>query len=312
MFVPPRYSKEEAADAIAASQSWTEALRRLGRCPTGGAPVVLKKWAERWNLSTAHFDPNAARGRASRARRPPLDTLLTENSTAKRGTLKKRLYEEGVKERRCELCGQGEEWNGSRMALILDHVNGVRDDNRLENLRLVCPNCNATLDTHCGRAVQHPIVIRACMGCGTSFRLKRPVQKYCSASCAAKHVPRGGERLRKVERPPLAELLTMIEAAGYEAAARQLGVSSNSIRKWIVAYGAIPPPGRGRDLHPPPRPAGALSDDAAGHAIRLLAEGETTVAVARALGVSRYVIKDLKAGRTYRHLERPSGLPRAA
>lgn len=49
------------------------------------------------------------------------------------------------------MCGQGEEWNGKKMSLILDHINGVHNDNRLENLRIVCPNCNATLDTHCGK-----------------------------------------------------------------------------------------------------------------------------------------------------------------
>lgn len=75
--------------------------------------------------------------------------LLVENSTTSRGAIKRNLYKEGLKERKCELCGQGEEWNGKKMSLILDHINGINNDNRLENLRIVCPNCNATLDTHC-------------------------------------------------------------------------------------------------------------------------------------------------------------------
>lgn len=54
----------------------------------------------------------------------------------------------------CELCGQDEIWHGRRMSLILDHVNGVRDGNRIENLNIVCPNCAATLPTHCGK--KHP------------------------------------------------------------------------------------------------------------------------------------------------------------
>lgn len=52
-------------------------------------------------------------------------------------------------------CGQGEEWMGKKMSLILDHINGVHDDNRIQNLRIVCPNCNATLDTHCGKNVKY-------------------------------------------------------------------------------------------------------------------------------------------------------------
>ena len=74
-----------------------------------------------------------------------------EGSSYQRARLKERLFDAGLKERACELCGQGEIWHGRRMSLILDHVNGIADDNRLENLRVVCANCNATLDTHCGK-----------------------------------------------------------------------------------------------------------------------------------------------------------------
>lgn len=81
----------------------------------------------------------------------PLDEVLVENSFYNRTKLKARLYEAGLRERQCQLCGQGERWNGRGMSLILDHINGVAIDNRLENLRIVCPNCAATLDTHCGR-----------------------------------------------------------------------------------------------------------------------------------------------------------------
>ncbi len=148
MFVP-RYTESEAREAIASSASHAQALRMLGLGPTGGNTALLKQWLVRWGISTDHFDPRAHRSPNREAL--TLDMILVEGSSYARSNLKARLYKEGLKTARCELCGLGETWHGRPMALILDHINGVRDDNRLANLRIVCPNCAATLDTHCGR-----------------------------------------------------------------------------------------------------------------------------------------------------------------
>ena len=199
---------------------------------------TLKRYAEKvWLIPVDHFDPLAAQRKAlERGRKPqrPLAEVLVEGSTYSRGTLKKRLYECGLKTRRCELCGQGEEWRGARMALILDHINGVATDNRLENLRIVCPNCAATLDTHCGRNVR-PL---ECPACGTAFWPRNRRQKHCSHGCARRSQASRAAQVhaRRVQRPSYEQLVREIQATSYVAVARKYGVSDNAVRKWVRQY----------------------------------------------------------------------------
>ena len=111
-----RYSEQSARDAIAASKSYSEALRRLGMRAAGGNHATLRKYAERvWRIPTDHFDPRASQRiqLAARAQRPLAD-YLTKHSTYSRASLKRRLFREGLKERRCELCGIGDTWRGRR------------------------------------------------------------------------------------------------------------------------------------------------------------------------------------------------------
>jgi hypothetical protein len=216
-------------------------------CPTGGASKILKRYAALWRIPTDHFDPYAT-FQGPRARRP-LEEILVEGSSYSRNHLKERLYKEGLKRPICELCGQGELWRERRMGLILDHINGVSDDNRLTNLRIVCPNCAATLDTHCGRSRRLSTAERDCERCGAGFRPKYATQRYCSQSCGSRWDRAGRPRpgARRAVRPPHAQLLREVTAVGYSATGRRYGVSDNAIRKWIRDYERERAVAEGRD-----------------------------------------------------------------
>lgn len=234
----PRYTEDDVRAAVAESPSLTEALRRLGLRPAGGNHRTLRNLIERYDIPTDHFNPNwVLRGPRSRTA-IPLDDVLVENSTYSRWKLKERLYDAGLRPRRCELCGQSESWHGRQMSLILDHVNGVATDNRLENLRIVCPNCAATLDTHCGRKNRLDRGPRSCLHCRTEFTPKYESHRYCSQICGthSKGPRQPRPERRKVERPSYEQLMADAGSMSFLAIGRKYGVSDNAVRKWIRWY----------------------------------------------------------------------------
>jgi hypothetical protein len=86
----------------------------------------------------------------TRPQTAPLELYLVRGRRTNRTHLKGRLLSAGLKDNRCEECGLTS-WRGVPLSMALHHVNGNGDDNRLENLRLLCPNCHAQTPNFSGR-----------------------------------------------------------------------------------------------------------------------------------------------------------------
>ncbi|MGH3025189.1 MAG: HNH endonuclease, partial [Gaiellaceae bacterium] len=145
------FSENDLRAAVERSECWADACRYLGYGIKGDNYRTIQRWVAHWGISTRHFDASARTSRSAETRRTPLEEVLVEHSTYGRGSLRRRLLAAGLKQPVCEMCGQDEFWLRGRMSMVLDHINGVSDDHRLENLRMLCLNCNASLATHCGR-----------------------------------------------------------------------------------------------------------------------------------------------------------------
>ena len=147
------WSDAELAEAAGASVSLRGVLKRLGLHASGANYKTLWSALTRLGIDTSHFlGQGHLRGkRHGWTAKLPLDmVLVAASSYTSLRTLKRRLVADGLLEQRCSECALTE-WRGARLALVLDHVNGDPRDHRLENLRLLCPNCNSQTPTFAGR-----------------------------------------------------------------------------------------------------------------------------------------------------------------
>jgi len=194
------------------SISFSEISRKLYGNNHYGNRQTIKKYVKEYNININHFVRVGTPG-IKNFKKKSLSDILVDNSIFDTTHLKNRLYNEGLKERICEKCGQDENWFGEHMSLILDHKNGKNDDHRIENLRILCPNCSATLPTHGGKNVNHP-------------KKEKKKREYQIAPTWQ----------RKVKRPEFEQLQDEIKELGYSGTGRKYGVSDNAIRKWIKFY----------------------------------------------------------------------------
>ena len=218
-------------EIVKESNNLSDVCRNIGLKPYYGNRETVKKNIKKFDIDTSHFSFNSnIKNNLENFKKIKTENILIENSTFSTTYLKDRLYKEGLKKRECELCGQTEEWKGKKISLILDHKNGVNNDNRIDNLQIVCPNCNATLDTHGGKNIGKKY--------DYSTDLKDIKKYYCNCG---KEKSKDSKICiscynllqRKVERPSIDILKIDVEELGYKGTGRKYGVSDNSIRKWI-------------------------------------------------------------------------------
>ena len=136
------------------SSSIRQVIVKLGLVPAGGNYVQVQAYLKNLKINTSHFKGKAwnkgLKGFISK-RLIPLEDILVRESSYQSYKLKNRLFVLGLKTRACEQCGWAQKAVDGRLPLELDHINGDRKDNRLENLRILCPNCHSLQPTHRAR-----------------------------------------------------------------------------------------------------------------------------------------------------------------
>ena len=139
------WTDEEMCEAIGSSFTVSNVLKKIGLKVSRGNYTTFYKYVKNNNIDVSHMTGKSQKVVSRKAK--PLDEVMIEGSNYSPGNLKKRLLENGMLKNECYICRLSEFWNGKRIVLVMDHISGVNDDNRLSNLRMLCPNCNSQQKT---------------------------------------------------------------------------------------------------------------------------------------------------------------------
>lgn len=147
------WSDSQLRTAVKTSRSMRSVIQKLGLIPAGGNYAHITGKIRTLNLDTVHF---TGQGWLKGIQRPyttgrSLKEVLKRSTVVSSFKLKRRLYNAGLKTIKCEECGWAKKSEDGRIPLELDHINGDHQDNRIGNLRVLCPNCHSLKPTHRGR-----------------------------------------------------------------------------------------------------------------------------------------------------------------
>ena len=149
------WNEKQLKQAAKESFSFRQVLHKLNLREAGGNYSQVKKYLEEYKINTRHFRGKGwSKGlKIETPAKIPLDKILQLGSNFQSYKLKKRLFAAKLKFPKCEICGWSKKSLDGRIPLELDHINGNSHDNRLENLRVLCPNCHSLQPTHRGRNI---------------------------------------------------------------------------------------------------------------------------------------------------------------
>lgn len=231
----PNYRKEVLGPAVAASFTWAEVCRKISPSHSSRVQAYVKNKAVEHGIDFSHF-----RGQGwSKGKRfiaIPLEDFLSNKVPIASASLRVKIIEAGLKDFKCEECGLTE-WMGEEAPLDLDHINSDHDDNRLENLKVLCANC-------------HRVKTRATRS-ARKKQTSAPSKKYKCKRCQKPKKSEGKTGLcrecvlptrvsrTKIDWPSTQNLVEMIESESFLAVSLKLGVSDNAIRLHLKKRGII-------------------------------------------------------------------------
>lgn len=222
-----KIEKEDLQKLFDKSNSLSDVIRSLGLNPSNGNYRTLYKRIEFDQLNKNTLLKNKKHKKSSLMELSIEETFI-ENSTVAQTTLRKKILKYNLIEYKCVECDNVGEWNSKKLVLQLDHINGINNDNRLENLRYLCPNCHTQTETFTGKnskwnVEESNIKINTCKDCDVIIHKSSTRCRKCVSR--AYNIPKRKFEVNKEELENLIKNNSLLQVG------RMFNVSDNTIRK---------------------------------------------------------------------------------
>lgn len=225
---------EEFQNLLNTSNSFVDILIKVGLDPYNGNHKTLNHRIKEEGFDISILEQNRKINQEkhikslTEKKTYSLEDILVENSRYGSHHLKQKLLSKNILENKCNICGNKGEWCGKKLSLQLDHINGINNDNRLENLRLLCPNCHSQTETFSGK--RHKIS-NFCEDCGE--KIHKQSKKCFKCSSISKGI---NQRKFEISKE---ELENLINKYPMTTVGKMLGVSDNAVRKRCKRLGLM-------------------------------------------------------------------------
>lgn len=227
-------STDDFSKLVKESNSIGEILKRFGLSNKGGNSKTVQRRAKIENIDISHIKLgiNSNKGRTFGQRKSHSE-IFKESSPISRSSIKKQVIKYNLIPYVCGICFLKDIWNNKKLILQLDHINGINNDNRIENLRFLCPNCHSQTATFSGKrnseflTKQNKLLNDSiCHFCGVIFQTSNKLKKYCSKNCISKN------RLKNscLDKETLCNDIIIYSNIQM---AKKYGVSECTIRNWL-------------------------------------------------------------------------------